>query len=128
MKLGWEGLKDVELIGDIAKILAGVASPLSNITAGVFANGLTKAIEKINTTRTRKETFMTHGDTHEHENVFSYQIFKKAKEKAKEKLPALKDKFEKLTPKDLPDTFLHFRDEDEFCTENPTLCEKITEG
>jgi hypothetical protein len=21
-----------------------------------------------------KETFMTHGDTHEHENVFSYQI------------------------------------------------------
>ena len=49
MKLGWEGLKDVELIGNIAKI-AGVASPLLiNITAGVFANGLTKAIEIINT-------------------------------------------------------------------------------
>lgn len=108
MKLGWEGLKDVELIGNIAKI-AGVASPLINITAGVFANGLTEAIEIINTARTRKE------------------IFKKAKEKAKEKLPALKDKFEKLTPKDLPDTFLHFRDEDEFCTENPALCEKITQ-
>nr|QNO52945.1 HTH-type transcriptional regulator MalT [Methanosarcinales archaeon ANME-1 ERB6] len=108
MKLGWEGLKDVELIGNIAKI-AGVASPLINITAGVFANGLTEAIEIINTARTRKE------------------IFKKAKEKAKEKLPALKDKFEKLTPKDLPDTFLHFRDEDEFCTKNPALCEKITQ-
>lgn len=107
MKLGWEWAKNIEFLGAITKdILEGVALPLSNITAGVFANGLTKAIEKINTARTRKEIF----------------------KKAKEKLPALKDKFEKLTPKDLPDTFLHFRDEDEFCTENPTLCEKITEG
>jgi len=111
MKLGWEWPKNIEFIGAITKdILAGVASPLSNITAGVFANGLTIAIEKINTERTRKE------------------IFKKAKEKAKEKLPALKDKFEKLTPKDLPPTFLRFKDEDGFCTENPALCEKITEG
>ena len=110
MKLGWEWPKNIEFIGAITKdILAGVASPLSNITAGVFANGLTKAIEKINTERTRKE------------------IFKKAKEKAKEKLPALKDKFEKLTPKDLPPTFLRFKDEEVFCSENPALCEKITQ-
>ena len=110
MKLGWEWPKNIEFIGAITKdILAGVASPLSNIAAGVFTNGLTIAIEKINTERTRKE------------------IFKNAKEKAKEKLPALKDKFEKLTPKDLPPTFLRFKDEEVFCSENHALCEKITQ-
>jgi hypothetical protein len=110
MKPGWEWLKNTEVISAITKeILPSVAPPLINIATGVFGNGLTKAIEKIDTARTRKE------------------IFKKAKEKAKRELPALEEKFEKLALKDLPDTFLRFKDEDEFCTENPELCEKITQ-
>ncbi len=105
------GPKNTDLIGSIAmNMLSGASTALGNVIISAFGSGLIKAIEKIGAARMRKE------------------IFKKAKEKAKEKLPALKDKFENLTPKDLPDTFLHFRDEDEFCTENPTLCEKITEG
>ena len=105
------GPKNTDLIGSIAmNMLSGASTALGNVIISAFGSGLIKAIEKNGAARIRKE------------------IFKKAKEKVKEKLPALKDKFEKITPKDLPDTFLHFRDEDEFCTENPTLCEKITEG
>ena len=66
MKPGWEWVKNTELIAPIATgMLAGAAAPLINIAIGAFGNGLTKAIEKIDTDRTRKE------------------IFKKAKEEAK---------------------------------------------
>ena len=110
MKPGWEWVKNTELIAPIATgMLAGAAAPLINIAIGAFGNGLTKAIEKIDTDRTRKE------------------IFKKAKEEAKKELPELKEEFEKLSLKDLPPSLLDFKDENEFCTKNLALREKVTE-
>lgn len=107
--LDW--LKDEELIKKVVlEILGGAASIAIGPITGVVGNGMTFAIQKFNTRKTRKK------------------IFKEAKEKAKEEFPDKIEKFENLEQKkDLPGNFLRFRDEVDFCKENPKLREKLGE-
>ena len=108
------GPKTIDLIGPIAmNMLSGASTALGNVIISAFGSGLIKAIEKIDTARTRGEIFE--------------KAKEEAKEEAKKKSPNLEAKFEKLNIKDLPKTFLRFEDEEVFCTEYTELCEKITE-
>lgn len=109
MKSGDEWFKNSELIGSIASdILAFTGASLSNIAMGAFTDGVSGAFKKINVVKARRKIFNT------------------VKEKAKDKHPELKDKFDTIKNKDLPNSLLFFKNEDEFCKENPKLCNKLT--
>lgn len=107
--MNWEILKDSELMKDIFKdLLIDAGLQAGSIASGVLSSGLSKSIEKINNGRTRRN------------------IFNEAKEKSKEKMPELRDRFDEINYGDLPTSLLNFRDETDFCNENPMLCNKLT--
>jgi hypothetical protein len=63
------GPKNTDLIAPIAmNMLSGASTALGNVIISAFGSGLIKAIEKIDTARTRKEIFKkakNHGAIHE---------------------------------------------------------------